>query len=224
MDRSKTGRYEREKRNRTAQGERQDLPFEFSGGRLCLDFTNTVSKRPTNHPQDRVTSFPRLIAWSRQARIVTDHEAQRLVREGIRHSRAATKTLEQAIDLREVIYRVFSAIAAGRQPAVADLSTLNVGLTKAMAMSRIVRVANGFTWGWQDKEDALDRILWPVARSAADLLASGEWNAVRECSGRTCRWLFMDNSKNRSRRWCDMKVCGNRAKARRHYERTNKSA
>lgn len=220
MDRSRADRHALGRRNRTAQGGSQKLPFEFTGGRLCLDFANTVSRRPTYHPQDRLTSFSRLVAWSRQARIVTAREAQRLIQQGIRHPEAATEPLEHAIGLREAIYRIFSAITAGRRPSVADLSTLNTSLAHAMAMSQIVHTANGFDWGWQDNNNALDRMLWPVARSAADLLASGGWIALRECSGRTCRWLFLDNSRNHSRRWCDMKVCGNRAKAHRHYEGT----
>ncbi|MCZ6906331.1 MAG: ABATE domain-containing protein [Deltaproteobacteria bacterium] len=220
MDSSRAGRHELGRRNRIAQGGSQELPFEFTGGWLCLDFANTVSKRPTYHPQDRLTSFPRLVAWSHQAHIVSDREAQRLIRAGICQSEAAAEVLERAIGLREVIYRIFSAIAAGRQPVVVDLSKLNVCLAEAMVMARIVSTPNGYAWGWQDTEDALDRTLWPVARSAADLLASDGLVAVRDCVGRTCRWLFMDNSRNQSRRWCDMKVCGNRAKAHWHYERT----
>ncbi|MBI4413448.1 MAG: CGNR zinc finger domain-containing protein, partial [candidate division NC10 bacterium] len=76
-----------------------------------------------------------------------------------------------------------------------------------------------FAWRWTGDGQRLDRMLWAVTRSAADLLTSGELAAVRECEAETCAWLFMDRSRNRSRRWCDMKACGNRAKARRHYER-----
>lgn len=78
---------------------------------------------------------------------------------------------------------------------------------------------SSFVWGWDDAAPALDRPLWPVARSLAELLTSDELPRVRECAADNCAWLFIDTSKNRSRRWCDMAVCGNRAKARRHYAR-----
>jgi predicted RNA-binding Zn ribbon-like protein len=84
--------------------------------------------------------------------------------------------------------------------------------------------AGGERWRWRwagdaESEPALDRVLWPVARSAAELLTSDDLAAVRECAAPDCRWLFLDRSRNRSRRWCAMATCGNRSKARRHYRR-----
>ena len=93
-----------------------------------------------------------------------------------------------------------------------------------MARSQLVAVEGGYTWVWDEGGRALDSMLWPVARSAADLLTSGELQAVRQCAGRACGWLFLDTSRNRTRRWCDMSVCGNRAKARRHHERLRSGA
>jgi predicted RNA-binding Zn ribbon-like protein len=85
---------------------------------------------------------------------------------------------------------------------------------------RVIRNESGFTWGWDKQSDALDRMLWPVARSAADLLTSDHLNRVHQCGGKDCTWLFVDTSRNHSRQWCDMGDCGNRAKARRFYQRT----
>jgi predicted RNA-binding Zn ribbon-like protein len=62
-------------------------------------------------------------------------------------------------------------------------------------------------------------MLWPIVDAAADLLVRGEPERIKTCGSATCGWLFLDLSRNRSRRWCDMKDCGNRAKARRHYAR-----
>jgi predicted RNA-binding Zn ribbon-like protein len=121
--------------------------------------------------------------------------------------------------LREAVYRIFSAVAGSRSPQPADLAILNATLAAALASLRIVTMGNGFIWVWGGGEEALDRVVWPVALSAAGLLTSGERRAVRECAATNCAWLFLDTTRNRSRRWCDMKVCGNRAKARRHYER-----
>ena len=93
-----------------------------------------------------------------------------------------------------------------------------------MAQVCVVPKEGSFAWDWLNKEQALDRMLWVVARSAADLLVSGELDTVRVCAGEDCNWLFLDTSKNRSRRWCDMKSCGNRAKVRKHYKQKKQAS
>ena len=101
----------------------------------------------------------------------------------------------------------------------ADLGLLNQALTAALQHSRLVRAKSGLTWGWEPNEQALDCMLWPIVRSAADLLTSRELDNVRQCGSLPCGWLFLDRTKNLSRHWCQMKACGNRAKSRRHYAR-----
>jgi len=135
----------------------------------------------------------------------------------------AEKVLKCAIELREIIYRIFSTVAAGDLPKGGDLSTLNRHLAKTMAQSRIIPIKDGFTWDINGNRDELDWMLKPIVRSAAGLLTSDELDRVKECADdKGCGWLFLDRSKNRSRRWCDMKDCGNRAKAKRFYERKQK--
>ncbi len=192
--------------------------FEFSGGKLCLDFANTVSNHTPDRPGERLTSYARLVSWGRQAGVLTEEQAQRLLKESARRPAEAASTVEWAITLREAIYRIFSAVAAGRPPEASDLAVFNAAL-KAMAMSQIIQANDGFVWTWKEDEEALDRMVWPVVRSAAELLTSQELPLVRECASDTCGWLFIDNSRNHSRRWCDMKSCGNRAKVRRYYQR-----
>ena len=206
-------------RSRSAPTGTAASTFDLSGGRLCLDFANTLSKRLTSHPRELLVSYGDLVAWSRQAGVVTGPEAQGLIRKARRRPADAGAVLERAIALREAIYRIFSAVAAERPAARADLATVNAALAEASALLGIVPKGDGFAWEWTTNEKNLDRMLWPVTRSAADLLTSTERAAVRECEAETCAWLFMDRSRNRSRRWCDMKACGNRAKARRYYER-----
>ncbi len=203
--------------SRGRQGE--EYLFELSGGRLCLDFANTVSGSRTVRPTERLRSYGDLVSWSRQAGVVTDGQAERLLRQAGRRPSDAAAVLERAVALREAIYRVFSAVAAGRAPGPADLAGLNEALAGALARSRLVPAGGRFAWSWADDEAALDPMLGPVTRSAADLLTSDDLGLVRECASDDCTWLFMDTSRNRSRRWCDMRSCGNRAKARRHRER-----
>ena len=189
------------------------------GGRLCLDFANTVDERTGEHPQEWLTSYADLVAWSEHAGIVTESEAHHLRDLGARHPTAASAVLEQAIVLREAIYRIFCATADERPPEADDVATLNDALSEALSRLRVTLTVDGFNWQWALSRDALDRMLWPVTRSAAELLTSGELSRVRMCAGDDCGWLFFDTSKNRSRRWCSMEDCGNRAKARRHYLR-----
>jgi predicted RNA-binding Zn ribbon-like protein len=197
----------------------QTPTFAMRGGELCLDFANTVGSRTGNNKYEHLNSYANLLAWSRQAGAVTDQEAQQLNGEATRRPSEAAVVLEKAITLREAIYRIFSAVASGNQPQASDLDVLNAVLAEAMSQVRVVPTGDGFIWEWTKDTGALDRVLWPIARSAADFLTTGELNRVRECSGDTCGWLFVDMSRNRSRRWCDMQDCGNVAKVRRFRQR-----
>jgi predicted RNA-binding Zn ribbon-like protein len=197
---------------------------ELMAGHLSLAFANTVAWRAGDSPEERLTSYRDLVAWGQQTGILTDHEAEQLLKEAARRPREAATVLERAITLREAIYRLFSALSGGRPPEASDLATLNAELSHAMTRSQIVPRAEDFVWEWVDAERVLDRMLWAVVRDAADLLTSDDLNRVRECAGDGCGWLFFDRSRNRSRRWCAMEDCGNRAKARRFYERRRAAA
>lgn len=192
-----------------------------TGGALCLQFTNTTSSRQTDTPSEHLHSYADLLAWAQTEHVVTPELAAQLAAEAERCPPAAAAALEQAIALREAIYAIFTAHAAGSAPAASDLALLNQELAEALPHRRLVRNAEGFAWEWAADGGALAQMLWPVARSAADLLTSPDLPRVRECAGPTCDWLFIDRSKNRSRRWCDMQECGNVAKVRR-YRSKNK--
>ncbi len=198
-------------------------PFGPLAPRFCLDFANSLEGRLTDHPRESLTHYAALVTWSQQAGILANDTAQSLTREAARRPAAAAVVFERGSALREAVYRIFSAVAHQRSPQTAALDLLNAVLGEALAALRIIPTPEGFTWGWTSDKRRLDRLLWPIAQSAADLLTSGELRAVRECAAPTCGWLFLDTSRNHSRRWCDMKACGNRAKARRHYERKKKA-
>ncbi len=193
--------------------------FEFNSGRLCLDFTNTVRARPLSDRVEYINEYEELLEWSRQATILTPGEATALAREAARRARQAAGALAQAIALREAIHGLFSARAAGLPAPPADLRTLNQAIGRAMSHAGLTPSGGRFEWSWPEAPLDLDRVSWWVARSAAELLTSPDLTFVRECAGYDCGWLFMDTTKNRSRRWCNMSTCGNRAKGRRHYER-----
>jgi len=205
----------------TAAPERP-APFEFSGGALCLDFANTLGDRPRS-AKETLSGPQDLLRWAGEAGILEVAERGRLERAADGHPRAAREAFRRAIALREVLYRVFSGLAAGDRPAEGDLEDVNRALRTALEHLRIEARGEGFEWAWSAAGTGLDPVLWRVARSAAELLTSADVARVRECAAETCGWLFLDRSHARRRRWCDMKTCGNRAKARRHYRRKRRT-
>ncbi len=200
----------------------RDIIFDFSGNGLCLDFANTLEDRASDAPRELLTTYDDLIEWAKQAQIVTGEQARELLAEAESHKGKAEKVLLRARDWREALYRIFFTLANCEEPQGTDLHLLNAALAEAMVHARIMAAGHGFTWRWDMGPSVLDWPLWPVIRSAADILTSEEVHAVRACAADDCNWLFLDTSKNRSRRWCNMKTCGNRAKARKHHERAKR--
>jgi predicted RNA-binding Zn ribbon-like protein len=190
------------------------------GGRLCLDFTNTMDPRLGNHPHDFLGDYSDLVHWSRYAGLLTEGEAEHLLRDAAHRPAEATMTFERAITLREALYRIFSSLAHSTFPEITDLGTLKAAFVEAMMHAQLIPTAHGLQWDWTERKNALDQMLWPVVRSAVELLTSEEVKKVKECPGvDDCGWLFLDTSKNGSRQWCSMQGCGSRAKMRRQYAR-----
>jgi predicted RNA-binding Zn ribbon-like protein len=198
----------------------EEREYSTVGGWLALNFTNTV--QDYHGPEityDYFQSYADLIIWARQMELITPDQERALARTAAGNAGEADEVLERARALRDAIHNVFAAVGEGDPAPVEHLQALNKEIAAAMCHARIEPTGEGFQWAWNDYPESLDSILWPVARSAADLLTSERVERVRECAGDSCGWLFMDTSKNHSRRWCDMRDCGNTAKARRHYQR-----
>jgi predicted RNA-binding Zn ribbon-like protein len=196
--------------------------FELTGGALCLDFANTVDERPTDAPKDHLATYADLLSWGAQSGALGKEEAATLQRRAARSAAEAGRALARVREVREAIFSIFADRAAGRRPGREALDVLEAALPGALGRLRIVPAGEGFAWGWRRDEGALDAMLWPVIRSAADLLTSGDLPRVRRCASPTCAWLFLDRSRNGTRRWCDMTVCGNREKARRFHRRAKR--
>ncbi len=197
--------------------------YDLVGGRLCLDFCNTNGDRHAAS-EERLESYADVVGWGWRAGVLNAEEAARLGRLGTRNPTEAVAVWQRTIRLREALTGIFTAVAESRRIRPGALEVLNAELAGAMARSQVVPTDTGFTWLWAEGGKALDCVLWPIARSAADLLTEGPLGAIRRCEGRGCGWLFLDTSRNRTRRWCDMRICGNRAKARRHHERVKAGA
>ena len=188
---------------------------------LCIDFINTVEWRNSKtRKKEILRDFSALISWSKQMDILEDKATQILFKAALNHPNKARQIYEKAIEIRELLYRIFSSIAATGQVSGHDLSIFNKYLADSMGKSCcLVPSDNGFAWSFCSGTDSMDLFLDPIIKSAADLLSSSELKRVKQCADDACSWLFMDKSRNNSRRWCSMKGCGNRAKAHRHYLR-----
>jgi predicted RNA-binding Zn ribbon-like protein len=194
--------------------------FDLDSDRLCLDFANTLGNHAEqDSPKDGLHRYADLIAFGEQAGILTADAVALLLEEAEQHPAVAERTFTAAIDFRETLYRIFAAIAADSAPLADDLAALNAAFAAAVARARVTPEAGGFRWEWPQDAPDLDAMLWPIAWSAAELLRAPELRRVHECAGHDCSWLFLDMSKNGSRRWCSMESCGNRAKAQRHRTR-----
>ncbi len=192
---------------------------KFIAGNLALDFVNSVqSWDGAQALGDHWSSYEDLLAWGEAAAALTAREARQLKAEAAGKPREAARVLSRATTLRERLHRLFAAVAVGARVDPADLETLNAAYRGVLAHRQLVDAGEGIAWRWDDTP-ALERVLWPVLLAAVDLATSDRLSRVRECGGERCGWLFLDETKNRSRRWCEMSVCGNRAKARRHYDR-----
>jgi predicted RNA-binding Zn ribbon-like protein len=185
--------------------------FDRTGDHLALDFANTVSSRHTGAPIERLPDYRALVSFARQTQLLSAAQAARLCAWAEAEPDTAARVRDDAVLLREALNRLFTAVAGSRPPDPGDLALLNERAAR-------LRLGQDLRWHWDD-EAAPDALLAAVVRSALELLTSSERERVRICGADDCLWIFLDTSKNRTRRWCDMKQCGNRMKARRFYER-----
>lgn len=192
-----------------------DHEIELAGGALALDFANTVGGTHVRPTHDHLRSYADIVRFAQMADGLDTPAAKRLLQRAEREPGRAAAVYELGIMLREAIWGVFSALASGDDPREVDIELLTDAAAAGRARERLVFDRSGVSWSLASDRDELERPLWDIACSAADILTSPELDRVKQCASTTCEWVFLDRSKNRSRRWCDMSDCGNRAKARR---------
>jgi predicted RNA-binding Zn ribbon-like protein len=180
------------------------------GGDLALDFVNTEDGNP---PVECLRGYGDLVAWSVWVGLLSAGEGERLVAEAGHKPEDAEAVYRDALRLRGALYGVFRAVAEGRVPASKNLEILRGYEREALARGRLVQGDRGFAWEWNDERD-LAGMQWPVAHAATVLLTSGDLDRLKLCAG--CYWVYLDASRNRSRRWCTMEVCGTDEKMRRY--------
>lgn len=208
---------------------RRGPPFFELLGNVCLDFINTLDDRPSGEPKELLKNYYDLARFGEDAGILTPEQLDFFYERVHLMPDEAEEALRRAINLREALCAIFSALM-NKQPAPQmAMDRLNANLHDAALHSRLVepknvqskmpQIGGRLEWRFDDLTSSFSAMLWPIARAAAALLASSDVALVRACSSPTCQWLFLDTSKNHHRRWCSMKQCGNRAKVRRFYAR-----
>jgi predicted RNA-binding Zn ribbon-like protein len=187
----------------------------------CLDLANSIAWR-LRRPGQVLAGYPDVVRWARHDRLLDDAAARRLLELAGRRPAEAAAAYRRAIDLQQALRAVFSAVARRDEPPAAVLARLNDELAAATVPTRVVPAGDGFRREWLDPRDDLGWMLGPVVRSAGDLLVSPELERLKECPGspgRGCGFLFVDQTRNHSRRWCSGSTCGNRTRLHRHYAR-----
>ena len=198
--------------------------FELMGGAVCLDFVNTLDDRFSAEPKELLKHYVDLARFAEDTGILGDAQVDRLMTRSMQRPEEAKRALASAVQLREAISEIFYALARKKPVPAASLVILNQHMQEAAQHLGLVAGRQHFEWKFESDSYDLFAPLWPIARDAADLLASERLEYVRACASKTCEWLFLDESKNHRRRWCDMTKCGNRAKVKRFYTRRKKAA
>jgi len=207
----------------TAAVETDAAVIKLIGGLPCLDFVNTLAWRGRDEPQDWLGSYQGLVRWGEHAGVISGPDAEELLKKFADSPAEAKEVFARVIALREALHGVFSAVLSKSSPEVSDLDVLNAELGFAMSRMRLKSSGEGYELDFDNDGAALDGVLWSIARFAAELLTSEKLGRVRSCASEECGWLFLDTTRNRSRRWCDMKECGNREKARKFYRRSREA-
>jgi predicted RNA-binding Zn ribbon-like protein len=193
--------------------------LRFDGGHVGLDFVNTLGglrdARP-NPEDEHLREYQDLLAWCRRVDLLSESAAHRLAHRAARRGAEASVALRRALELRSTVDSVFRPLATGRVPPDSALRALGDAEREAIGRALLLPEASAFRWSWRD-DASLDAPLWPLAHAAVELLTIGPLERLTVCD--RCRWLFLDSSRNHSRRWCSMEGCGTDVKKRRYVER-----
>jgi predicted RNA-binding Zn ribbon-like protein len=199
--------------------------LRLDGGHLALDFVNTMGgsyELPPEPHDEHLRSYGDLVAWGGRTGLLDEAAAERLRRAAEADPGEAERALFEAIEQREQAYSVLRALAEEREPPPDAVSGIEEKARRSLEVARLQPFDDGsYRWRWEHGDD-LRSPLRPLAHATVELLADAPLDRLKRCAG--CRWLFLDASKNRSRHWCSMEVCGTNAKKQRYVERRRRAA
>jgi predicted RNA-binding Zn ribbon-like protein len=200
--------------------------FELNGGHPALDFVNTLDDRfREGGPVELLQTYGDLLEFMRQSGLLSAQRAKLIAASATRGKQA--RVLRSVRGLREAVAATLYSAVDGAAPAAAQVLALeryfqSASRHRQLQWRRSTKQSGeqpGATWAWGRFEADAELPLWVLAQSSSELMTSNLLGRLRTCGSANCRWLFLDGSKNRTRRWCDMRICGNRMKARRFHAR-----
>ncbi|HUI18441.1 MAG TPA: CGNR zinc finger domain-containing protein [Alphaproteobacteria bacterium] len=189
------------------------------GNELALDLANTASGRGSSTYADHLQRAEHVVAWARNAQALSPSDGERLQAILAANPKLAQRLVKRTLELREAVYAIGESIAAKRGAEAAAVEQLKRVHAECLARAKLVPDGATFVWAWDPAEGPIEAVLGPVTLSALTLLTQADLTRIKQCRGDRCGWLFFDTTKNKSRRWCEMEVCGNRAKQRRFHRR-----
>jgi predicted RNA-binding Zn ribbon-like protein len=189
------------------------------GGELAFDFTNTSSGRGWPTHQEHLRTAQNVVDWCHHAKLLNRADADWLHEELGSDQRLARALLGRALDLREALYAIGVELAAGRAAPAPQVDRVAKEHAACLARARLAPDGARYVWSWSPREAPIEAVLGPIALSALATLSQADLTRIKQCEGEKCGWLFFDTTKNKSRRWCEMEICGNRAKQKRHSAR-----
>jgi predicted RNA-binding Zn ribbon-like protein len=193
--------------------------LKLLGGERCIDFVNTIDWRTGRKPVEFLTSYKDFANWTHHAGLTTESQMEALIRAARKLPKAAARVHRRVLELRECLYRIFLAAAHGETEDERSLHRLNQWMQWMYKRSVLAELGQDFRW---KSCASMDWPLLPLVQNASKLLTSDSIHFLGECSGEGCGWFFVDRSRNRLRRWCSMRSCGNQAKARKFYNKKRK--
>jgi predicted RNA-binding Zn ribbon-like protein len=192
---------------------------EIVAGKLCLAFADTARAEDKH---EELNGMGDLLQWATKAGVLSSADGDRLAKLYEGNRRQATSDLARTVAVRDLLRAIFTGIANGRPLRDRDIAELNSALAQTPALLRVSTHAGAVGIQLDSAAEGLPKVLFEVLADTVNLLASDRRVRIRECASDECTMLFVDESRNGSRRWCDMNVCGNRMKARRHYARARR--
>ena len=200
------------------------LNVDLKSGHPALEFTNTVGDHASENPRETLFQYEDLLSWGKRVALLSGEQVENLRHKAEARPREAAVVFAQALELREALYRILVAKTEKKPPAEEDLMVLNTMLRDLTHGAQVLPQEGSFVWQWDFDPESLKGPLAMIALSAVDLMTSEHYQRVGQCADEDgCGWLFVDTSKNHSRRWCDINDCGNRAKQRRYQKQRQKS-
>jgi predicted RNA-binding Zn ribbon-like protein len=194
--------------------------LDLDGKHLVFDFINTIDWRHTEREHEWVLDYFDILAWCNRKELLPENDISKLFDLALKDPQAASAAYDDALHLRETLFEIFIAVIEGLPIDKKIWNFFNNKLSNTMNNAFIDKSGSCFEWAFNYGKNPLEFFQYPILKAAADLLIDFDHTRLKKCATPDCGWLFVDNSKNKSKRWCDMESCGNRAKARRHYAKT----